>query len=376
MARAGWIGLALAALGLVTSACAPVGPRILTPDEARQSIASRVPADQLATVKIPYEIDDEIRQFARDATRGVRGQDAMADSLMRAMIDRTGLSIAYDPDANKTALQVFREGHADCLAYANLFVGMAREVGLHAVFLDVVTVRRSTREGELIVSSGHVTGGVLGSDHTTLIDFADNPQRKYRGHKAIDDLTAIAHFYNNEAYLRGFRQGDVETAVRLYQLVLEIDPSFYPAHNNLGVAFKLQGRVAEAVREYQLALAANPHFAEARANLGAALAADGRRDEALRQFKLAIRDNPLSGQLRQQQGILLLQARRYRDAEKSFRQALRCDPKYAPAAVSLGEALLAQGKNPEALSAFRRALQIDPTNADAERRLAELAPKQ
>lgn len=374
MARCAWSALAgaVGATALLVGACTSMGPRILTPDQARVDIAARVPADRLAQIDIPYEIDDEIRQFAHRTTHGLRDDGAKVQALVRAIVDRTGLSIGYDPRANKTARKVFREGQGNCLAYANLFVGMARDVGLNAVFVDVVTEQKSVREGDLIVSSGHITSGVLRGDKLTLIDFTDDPERKYRGHKPIDDLTAIAHFYDNEAYLRGFREGDPETEMRLYQLVLEIDPRFYPAHNNLGVALKRAGRLDDAVREYELALAANPHFAEARANLGAALAAEGRREDALRQFQLAIRSDPASGQLRHQQGILLLQSRRYRDAELSFRQALHRDPTYAPAAVFLGEALLAQGKRPEALSAFRRALQINPGNADARRRADEL----
>jgi Tfp pilus assembly protein PilF len=258
------------------------------------------------------------------------------------------------------------------MAYANLFVGMARAVGLDAIFVDVVTVHDSYREGDLIVSSGHITAGVLQSDRLILVDFTDTPERRYRGHKPIDDLTAIAQFYNNEAYLRGLREEGAGDAIELYRLVLAIDPSFYPAHSNLGVALKRRGRLDEAIKEYELALKAKPDFAEARANMGAALAARGRPTDAIRQFELAIRADPASAQLRHQKGMLLLQEGRFREAERAFRDALRRDAHFAPSAYYLGDALLAQGKKKDAMDAFRRALQIDPEESAARRRLEEL----
>ncbi len=378
MPRWVWVALAggAAATALSAVACGGATALILTPAQIRGKIASRVPPDQAATLEIPFEIDDDIRAFARKATRGVSGDENIADALMHAMVDHSGLYMQYDQEANKTARQVFRDRRGNCLAFANLFVGMARALGLDAVYVEETTVENSIRESDLIVRVGHVAGGVRSADHLLVIDFNVDARPLRPAHKPIDDLEAMAHFYNNEAYLHGFREGDAGAAVRWYRLVLGIDPRFYPAHNNLGVALKLQGRLADAVREYKLAIAADPNFAEARANLGAALAAEGRRDEALHQFRLAIRSNPQSAPLRHQRGLLLREAQRYQDAEKSFREALRRDPTYAPAAVDLGEALLAQGSREEALSAFRRALKIDPANALAQRRADELAARE
>ena len=37
---------------------------------------------------------------------------------------------------------------------------MAREVGLQAVYVDVESVERHTREAEVIVNNGHITAGI------------------------------------------------------------------------------------------------------------------------------------------------------------------------------------------------------------------------
>ena len=54
----------------------------------------------------------------------------------------------------------------------NLFVGMARHVGLEAVYIDVVSVERQRREAEIIVNNGHVTAGIIRGPDVTVIDYA------------------------------------------------------------------------------------------------------------------------------------------------------------------------------------------------------------
>ena len=116
----------------------------------------------------------------------------------------TGLSISYDWLSNKTAREVFREGRGNCLAYSNLFVGMAREVGIEAVYVDVTMIERISREAEVIVNNGHITAGYKHGSEVRIVDFTRTPEREYIGYKVIDDLEAIANYYNNQGFLYGY----------------------------------------------------------------------------------------------------------------------------------------------------------------------------
>ena len=88
-------------------------------------------------IVIPYEINDEIRQLARTSPGDPSTDSEKVRAIVNSIIDLTGLSISYDWLSNKTAQEVFRQGRGNCLAYSNLFMGMAREVGLVAVYVDV-----------------------------------------------------------------------------------------------------------------------------------------------------------------------------------------------------------------------------------------------
>ena len=81
---------------------------------------------------------------------------------------------------------------------------MAREVGLRAVYVDVTTIERISREAEVIVNNGHITGGFVYGPDVIVIDFTRTPEREYLGYKVIDDLEAIANFYNNQGFLYGY----------------------------------------------------------------------------------------------------------------------------------------------------------------------------
>jgi hypothetical protein len=69
-----------------------------------------------------------IRQYAHHAVRGIGDDVTKVHTLVRAIVGRTGLSIGYSPEANKTARRVFREGKGNCMAYATKLVN--REIAL------------------------------------------------------------------------------------------------------------------------------------------------------------------------------------------------------------------------------------------------------
>ena len=127
----------------------------------------RVSAEMRDQIIIPFEIDDEIRQLAHDITGNLTNNRLKVRAIVQAIIGLTGFSISYDWLSNKTAKEVFRQGKGNCLAYSNLFVGMAREVGLEAVYVDVTSIERHAREAEVIVNNGHVTAGIHGRGRTS-----------------------------------------------------------------------------------------------------------------------------------------------------------------------------------------------------------------
>jgi tetratricopeptide (TPR) repeat protein len=371
---------ALAIAASLAAGCAVTPKKVYTPDEMRAELAARVSTQMRDEIVIPFEIDDEIRQLARDATRSARTDTERVEAIVDAITSLAGFSISYDWLSNKTAKEVFREGKGNCLAYTNLFVGMARSVGVDAVYADVMFTEHLTREAEIVVKSTHITAAVTLGSGLTLIDFTRTPERKYTAFRPIDDLEAIANFYNNQGFLYGYftERGDVafdpqEKELEMYRLALEILPTFVRARNNLGVALRRRGNIDEAIEQYKLAIKQDPKYVEAHSNLGTAYLHLGRTHDALKEYRLAAENAGPDGYVHERLGVTFLRLERYQDAIKEFRKALSKEPDLADAHYHLGECYRSLGDEKKAGEEYRAALEVDPNYVAAQTRLQQLS---
>jgi ribosomal protein S21 len=363
----------------VLSACASTSQLQYTPNEVMADLSSRVSEDVVQKVVVPYEINDEIRELAVRSVKNMRTDSDKTRAIVNAIISRTGMSISYDWLSNKTAQQVFYEGKGNCLAYTNLFIGMAREVGIDAVYVDVKTIETITKEAEVIVNNGHITAGVRYGADLRMIDFTRTPEREYFGAKQIDDFEAIANYYNNQGFLYGYfaeTAGDLGdnfdpdvAELEMYEMALDVSPNFHRARNNLGVAFRRRGRVDEAIEQYKLALLTDPKFAEAYSNLGAAYYSVGRVDEAVQQFELAAKSSGSNAYYYHHLGVIEYHQHDYRSALKHFKKAVSRDGSLADARYYMGEAYMKLGEREKAIEAYQKTLEVDPNYLSARAKL-------
>ena len=371
----------VAVLGLAGSflSCAAATRKAYTPNEVMADLSTRVPEDVVQKVVVPYDINDEIRQLARESTENLRTDRDKTRAIVDAIISRTGMSISYDWLSNKTAQQVFYEGKGNCLAYTNLFIGMAREVGVDAVYVDVTTIERVSKEAEVIVNNGHITAGVRYGPDVTMLDFTRTPEREYFGAKIIDDFEAIANYYNNQGFLYGYfaeTAGDMgenfdpkQAELEMYEMALDVQPDFHRARNNLGVALKRRGHMDEAIQQYQMAIDSDPKFAEAYSNLGAAYYALGRTDEAIVQFKLAAKASGTNAYYYHHLGVIEYQRGNYKDALGHFKKAVSRDGSLADSRYFMAEAYMKLGDESKAIEAYRKTLEVDPNYLSARAKL-------
>ena len=377
--------LPLPVLAVVLSSlvgCAGTEKRLYTPDEMRSELETRVSTQMRDEIVIPFEINDEIRQLALEVTKDAKTDSDKVRAIVGSIIDMAGFSLSYDWLSNKTAQEVFREGKGNCLAYSNLFVGMARSVGLDATYADVSYFERITREAEIIVNSTHIAAAVKPSiGRPVLIDFTRTPEREYTGFKSIDDLEAIANFYNNQGFLYGYftETEDVgfdplEKELEMYRLALEILPTFGRSRNNLGVALRRRGSVDEAIEQYQIAIDQNPKHAEALSNLGTAYMYQGRTEDALQALRLAAKNAGPDGYIHHRLGVVYLRLAQYPEAIEQFRKALSKEPELADARFHLGECYRTLGNERKAIAEYEAALEIDPNYMAARARLEGLSP--
>ncbi len=370
----------LAILGGLLASCSSTSKRVqFSPEEIVADLATRVPENVAQKVVVPYDINDEIRELARKSVDTLRTDSERTRAIVNAIIGRTGMSITYDWLSNKTAQQVFYEGRGNCLAYTNLFIGMAREVGIDAVYVDVTTIERISKEAEVIVNNGHITAGIRQGPELVMIDFTRTPEREYLGAKVIDDFEAIANYYNNQGFLYGYYSetaGDMgdefDPAVaelEMYKMALDVRPDFGRARNNLGVALRRRGKVDDAIAQYKLALEEDPKFAEARSNLGAAYYSQGRVDDAIQEFETAARLGGSNAYYYHHLGVIQYQQGHYEEALRQFKKAISRDSSLADSRYYLGETYLKLGDRVKAIEAYRKTLELDPNYLSARAKL-------
>src|SRR5690606_37483024 len=102
--------------------------------------------------------------------------------------------------ANLTASQTFAERRANCLSLVNLYIGMARHLGLNAQYQTIQIRPVWNRKGELLVLSEHINAlGRLGPTNQYIVDFTPGVRLQQQTAKVITDQQATALYFNNLA---------------------------------------------------------------------------------------------------------------------------------------------------------------------------------
>ncbi len=259
-----WVFLLAGLVALGIPACASFREQ-LTPRRYAAIVARRLPGAGPAEREAPWKVSPEMAAWARDVTRGAVDSRQRLELLVRALTDPGRPPIVYDRHVTGTAREGWRWRRGDCLTMTNLFVGLARAVGLDVTFVEVVGFGEESREGDLAVQHRHIAAAWGRGTTVTVVDFSELRGR-YAHYRRLTDLEAAARFLNTLGY-QALRRGRLEEAARRFRAALALDPRLAWAANNLGVALRRLGRPDEAEAAYRRALALDPHYVAALANL-------------------------------------------------------------------------------------------------------------
>jgi tetratricopeptide (TPR) repeat protein len=284
-------------LGAAAGCSAPVR-LAYTADELRAELARRAPALTPADVVIPYEVDPEQVALARKVVRDVRDDKERVRALVAAMFDRELFGLRYVDAVTASARDTLARKGGNCLGLASVFIGLARAIGLSAFYMDASTRVHETHGGgdDLTVNTGHVTAVVRVGREDLGLDFAH--MGKVQWYRIIDDVEALAHFYNNRGFdlvERALAEGHPvawDEASRDFRRAVLVLPGFARAWNNLGIAAARRDLVPEAIRDYRTAIEHDPRLAAPRYNLGALYLAEGDAKEAVALLEEAARIEP------------------------------------------------------------------------------------
>jgi Flp pilus assembly protein TadD len=351
------VGLAATLVcGLAASGCASLaGPTQLELAITRGGL-------QHADIVVPFELDDEMRAWVREEIPATGPPKMRVEILLARLLADDRLDLTYSAAKTGTASEVWRSGTANCVGFTHLFVGMAREAGLKVTFLRVGDIQTYSRDGDLVVVSGHMAVGYDDGLEMRVLDFSPYPVKKYRWISAIGDHTAVAMFYSNRG-AEELRSGRPEEAVRLLELATRLDPRLPDAWVNLGVAHRRQQNVEVAERMYRQALAVDPESSSAYQNLAVLLRLQGRGDAAEELLHLAARHQARNPYTYIVLGDWSMSQRQFAAAQKFYKNALRvADRENADPLAAMGLYELRAGDPARALHWLEKAKRIDPTN--------------
>ncbi|HWX23235.1 MAG TPA: tetratricopeptide repeat protein [Candidatus Binatia bacterium] len=172
------------------------------------------------------------------------------------------------------------------------------------------------------------------------------------------------------------RQGLLSEALAEYRAVLRLKPDDVNTLNGLGSLLMNLGSVDQAIALFQQALRQMPEFAEAHNNLAFALQKQGRLDEAAHEYEAALRTNPDDYRIRLNLAALLLKQGKVEPTIAQLRAALRSRPDDIITRKSLGSLLFNNGRVEEALDQFQEAARTQPNDPEAQANLGIALSKQ
>lgn len=154
--------------------------------------------------------------------------------LHAALTAPEGLALADEVGFTATAREAFARKRANCVAFALLFVGLARALGLDVDYALDGEIRKVERHGTFRVLHGHLAARWGEGRDALLIDAAGFYRPRGEGFEPIDDTTVAAIFYSNRGS-ESLLAGDLALARALLEQALIWDPALEPARRNLDV---------------------------------------------------------------------------------------------------------------------------------------------
>jgi Flp pilus assembly protein TadD len=238
-------------------------------------------ADAIRRVPRPdlLALDDDMRAFVTKHTADLNNSQVKLLSLHEAVRGAGTLDLDYDPFADGSARETFHRGTANCLAYANLFIALAREAGLDARYQWLEVRPQWSRVSERVQLGLHVNVVVrLSGNRRFMVDIKPLPSREIAGSQEMTDTEAESLYLNNLA-MAALGRDEVEQAWLYLVEALELSPGMAHLWVNLGAIYRYSDQHREAEQSYMQALALDFTESSAMTNLAVLYGIEGREEE-------------------------------------------------------------------------------------------------
>ncbi|MBN2136037.1 MAG: tetratricopeptide repeat protein [Acidobacteria bacterium] len=317
---------------------------------------------------IPFAANDKVKEIAEVVKKSHRSDAGKMDLILSIMLGRDALNIIYDKDANLNAYQVMINKTANCVSYTNLFIAIAREVGLNAAFVDVTQVQNYQSDDYIHYKEGHICAGVNISGYVYLVDFVYNP-KNYKKYKIIDDYQAIANFLTmlgveqDRKYLMTHNEENLNKAIYFHTSAISIDPKSTRAMNNLGVIFMRLKQYNAAKKLFSEALDIDESVDVARYNLAELMVREKDLEGAIDLLKYNADETIRDPFTHYRLGQIYFSMAKTKEAEFHLRKAISFHDNYLNPRLTLISLLLSQERYDDAEEILAESEKYFPTNS-------------
>lgn len=166
--------------------------------------------------------------------------------------------------------------------------------------------------------------------------------------------------------------GQFDQAILCFSQVIEINPAFPDAYNNLGNSLLKTSAINEAKSAFQNAINLNPNYFIAHNNLGKAHIENRELTSAKLHLKEALRLKPDYIDAFMNLGTVYLLSNEFQLALNQFTFVLKIDPNFSEAYNNLGTIHYEMKDFEAAINCYSKAISLDPSNNLAKINLCEL----
>jgi Tfp pilus assembly protein PilF len=172
----------------------------------------------------------------------------------------------YESRLTLTAAEAFEQRSGNCVSFTNMFIALARSLGIPAQPALVLSWEGSETDGNLSLVTNHVVAVFQLDERWAVYDFYRSRVDAPVHFRPVDDLWNTAIYLNNIG-VAALRDGRLDEAQRILENASRLAPDWAELHSNLGVIRRRQGDVWGALDSYLLALQIEPDSTTIRSNL-------------------------------------------------------------------------------------------------------------
>lgn len=210
-------------------------------------LAQGAETPDLSDVKL-LDVTPEMAEFLDTYIIEGSAEHTRVRQLLFSVMGEGNFDLVYD-ETTRTAAETFRDHRGNCLSFTNLFVAMARHVGLDAYYQEIQIPPDWSTAGDALLLSLHVNV-FLDMKHRTdrVVDFNSQVVHFYihelkpnYKRRVISDERARAHYFNNIGVEHMLLGGDTLAALSNLQQSVREDGTFAPAWISLGILHRREG---------------------------------------------------------------------------------------------------------------------------------------